>query len=138
MYLGECSVICGALRHKYSHPPLATLPRLQLSGPGDSDGEKEGQHEEHHSYGYINKIITYSAWGVRKRQKKLLYSNVPFHQSLLLCLNKTKKTDGDLATYRKVLKSLTAVPRCSSTVFILKPGQIQLNYMHRKDGDEMQ
>lgn len=51
VYLGECSVICGALRHKYSQPPLATLPRLQLSGPADGDAENERDMEDKwHSY----------------------------------------------------------------------------------------
>lgn len=40
-------MICGALRHKYSQPPLATLPRLQLSGPGDSKRKKDGDRENY-------------------------------------------------------------------------------------------
>lgn len=37
VYLGECSVIWGAFRHRYSHPPLWTPPMLQLSGAVGSD-----------------------------------------------------------------------------------------------------
>lgn len=39
VYLGECSVICGAFRHRYSHPPLGKLPMLQASGAGGTEAE---------------------------------------------------------------------------------------------------
>lgn len=39
VYLGEWSVICGAFRHRYSHPPLGRLPTLQASGAGGTEAE---------------------------------------------------------------------------------------------------
>lgn len=37
VYLGEWSVICGAFRQRYSHPPLGRLPMLQASGAGGTE-----------------------------------------------------------------------------------------------------